>query len=68
MVRILTDNAFEGQYRYIEAAGLSTDSKPSGKLITGSTFTEVDTGDLFLYDEVSKQWNKVGGTAEQAES
>lgn len=29
---------------YIEAYGLSTDDKPVGGIITGSKFTEVDTG------------------------
>ena len=56
MVRILTDNAFEGQYRYIEAAGLSTDSKPTERIVTGSKFHEVDTGIDYAFDEESKSW------------
>lgn len=56
MVRILTDNAFEGQYRYIEAAGLASDTKPTKNLVTGSRFLEVDTGVSYAFDEESKTW------------
>ena len=28
---------------------------------TGSVFLEVNTGDAYLFDEVSKTWSKVGG-------
>ena len=38
---------------YIEAAGLSTDTKPSEDLVTGST--------VYAYDEVSGTWNQIGG-------
>lgn len=34
---------------YIEAAGLSTDTKPTD-FATGSIFTEVDTGKVFLFN------------------
>ena len=46
---------------YIEAAGLSTDTKPSEDLVTGSLFLEVDTGKVYAYDEVSGTWNQIGG-------
>lgn len=46
---------------YIEAAGLSTDTKPSEDLVTGSLFLEVDTGTVYAYDEVSGTWNQIGG-------
>lgn len=41
---------------YIEAAGLSTDSKPTGVAV-GSCFIEVNTGKVFLFDGSS--WNEV---------
>lgn len=47
--------------QYIEAAGLSTDTKPSEDLVTGSLFLEVDTGTVYAYDEVSGTWNQIGG-------
>lgn len=53
MVRILVEQTFVGGKKYIEGAGLSTDSKPTANLVTGSLFLEVDTMKLFAYDETS---------------
>lgn len=58
MVRILNSRVLEGNVSYVEAAGLSTDSKPAG-VATGSTFLEVDTGDVYAYDEHGKEWEKI---------
>ena len=41
-------------YRY---AGLSTDTKPTDSVLTGSTFLETDTGRSFIYD--SSSWTSV---------
>lgn len=47
----------------IEAAGLSTDTKPtSSDYATGSTFLEIDTSDVYFWDEVSMTWKKAGGS------
>ena len=54
--RILTK---EGK-RLIEAFGLSTDTKPTNDLVTGSVFIEVDTSSAFFFDEVSGEWIKAG--------
>ena len=44
---------------FSEFAGLSTDEKPvNGRLSTGSTFTEVDTGDVYMYDAEDASWTK----------
>ena len=51
MVRKLTDRYFEGNKKYVEMFGLSDDDKPDVDLVTGSKFTEVDTGDVYLFDE-----------------
>ena len=60
MVRNLVEKAFTETLKYIEAAGLSTDTKPAEGIITGSKFTEVDTGDVYLFDEEnSGTWTKV---------
>jgi hypothetical protein len=61
MVRIIVDRPFEGGKNYIEAAGLSTDAKPTGTIITGSMFLEVDTGKVKSYDEVGDDWTQIGG-------
>ena len=60
MVRILVDRAVNGTVRYIEAAGLSTDSKPTANICTGSLFLEVNTGDVYAYAEGTPgSWYKV---------
>lgn len=46
----------DGKY-YVEAAGLSTDPKPTLTLITGSRFIEVDTGKEYRYDEIGVEWH-----------
>lgn len=47
----------------VELRGLSTDDKPTilnGEDIeNGSVFIEIDTGDVYLYDSVSKEWNNI---------
>lgn len=50
-----------GDKHYIEAAGLSTDTKPTTNLVTGSLFLEVDTGKVYAFDEISGTWNEIGG-------
>jgi hypothetical protein len=62
MVRILVQNTFDSEKNYIEAAGLSTDTKPETDIVTGSSFIEVDTGDAYLFDEsaaAGSRWKKV---------
>lgn len=58
MVRILEERTFVPDKKYIEAAGLSTDSKPTANIVTGSQFIEVDTGTVYFFDEVSNAWNQ----------
>ena len=55
----------EPAVRYMELAGLSTDSKPVDPIdavvltATGSRFLEVDTGDVYAYDEDGATWHKI---------
>jgi hypothetical protein len=60
MIRFTTQtNNFDGT-RLVEGFCLSTDTKPTDDdLATGSVLVEVDTGDCYLYDEISKDWTKV---------
>lgn len=59
MVRILNDQVYQDEKHYIEAAGLSTDTKPTAGIVTGSVFVEVDTGDGYLFAEGdSPEWVK----------
>ena len=36
--------------------GTSSDSKPTTGYINGSTFLEVDTGKIFLFNEATSAW------------
>lgn len=59
MIRALVAKPFVEGGTYYEFVGLSTDSKPKAGVITGSQFREVNTGDLYLYDESSTgTWHK----------
>ena len=60
MIRKLVDRYFNEDDKYCEMFGLSTDDKPTAGLVTGSKFTEVDTGDVYLFDETGEgTWTKV---------
>ncbi len=62
MIRILIDRLYSLENkRYISAAGLSTDEKPLENLITGSVFSEIDTGKLYKFDEVGNAWIEASG-------
>lgn len=63
MIRILVREPQLDDIHYVELAGLSTDDKPT-KYATGSLFLEVDTGDVYFFDEESKDWIKAGGSNE----
>ena len=60
MIRKLVENAFTDGKKYVEIACLSTDTKPTGGMVTGSLAMEVDTGDIYAYDETSTgTWTKI---------
>lgn len=60
MIRKLVDRYFDQEKKYAEMFGKSTDNKPLTGLVTGSKFTEVDTGDVYLFDESGDgTWTKV---------
>lgn len=60
MIRKLVDRYFDETKKYTEMFGLSTDEKPVTGLVTGSKFTEVNTGDVYLFDETGDgTWTKV---------
>lgn len=45
----------------IEIACKSTDTKPTENIVTGSLALEVDTGDIYAFDEAGTQWTKING-------
>ena len=56
MIRKLVDRYFNEDDKYSEMYGLSSDDKPAEGLVTGSKFTEVDTGIEYRFDEESRTW------------
>lgn len=43
-----------------EFYGLSTDTKPTENLANGSVFIEMDTSDVYFFDEENTVWLKAG--------
>lgn len=58
MIRIQESSSYFDGKQYIEGACLSTDTKPTGLLATGSVLIEVDTGDVYMYNEAASAWVK----------
>ena len=56
MIRKLVDRYFNEDDKYSEMYGLSSDDKPAEGLVTGSKFTDVDTGIEYRFDEESRTW------------
>lgn len=67
MITILAKAASVDGRSIMDLAGLSTDTKPTGKL-NGSSFTEIDTGDKYYYDEENGEWILPGSVEEGDES
>ena len=44
----------------IDGHCLSSDTKPTDNIATGSQLVEIDTGDIYLFDEIGKTWVKFG--------
>ena len=59
MIRTLVQQVHTDGKNYVELAALSTDSKPTAGIITGSLALEVDTGDLYAFDETGAEWDKI---------
>ena len=53
----------DGDYIFAELSGNSSDTKPTEiddkKIDNGSTYIEVDTGKIYLYDLENQEWNEV---------
>ena len=56
MVRVTNAGIKVNGVQYVEFAGLSTDTKPTNGIATGSLFHEVDTTKVFAYDEAGEEW------------
>lgn len=67
MIRILVEEQFDEENKYVELDCLSTDTKPvevgGMGLVTGSIALEVDTQDVYFFNEDAvsgSEWVKVG--------
>ena len=49
----------DGEKRGVELRGLSTDTKPTENIDNGSTYIEIDTGKIYLYDGENQQWKEI---------
>ena len=60
MIRILVERSFADGLKYIEGACIADDTKPTSGIVTGSKFTEADTGDVYMFAEGdSPAWYKI---------
>ena len=61
MIRILEERIFEDGKRLIAGACVADDTKPTTGLVTGSTLTEADTGDVYMFyeDDTTPGWGKI---------
>ena len=59
MVRVLYARIIEDKTNYIECACLHDDTKPTAGICTGSLALEVDTGDVYAFDEVGGEWDQI---------
>lgn len=58
LVSIILESTAESKKAYREYYGTSSETKPTADVATGSSFLEVDTGDVYLFDESNTEWVK----------
>ena len=68
MIEILNMKKIRTKLAYYEFAGLSTDEKQTSNVATGSTFLEVDTGDVYFFDGENSIWIKAGDSTATTEN
>ena len=55
-MRTLKYRPFADGKGYVEIAGISTETKPTKDIVTGSRFDEVNTGKVYRFDETTGTW------------
>lgn len=48
---------YDGSVYKVHLAGNSSETKPTQGIMTGSKFTETDTGKVYYFNEASGTWN-----------
>lgn len=43
----------------VEYRGLSTDTKPTENITNGTTFIEIDTGKVYMFDIENEEWKEI---------
>lgn len=56
MIRELEKKHYSEDKFFVRLAGLSSDSKPTEDIVTGSEFLEVDMGARYFFDETTEAW------------
>ena len=59
MIREIRSDLVTGELRRKEYACNSTDTKPTEDITNGSVCIEVDTGDVYLFNEATSLWVKM---------
>jgi len=59
MIRVIKSTTYEDGKVHLEIACLSTDTKPTEGIATGSIALVVNTGDVYAYDEAGESWTKI---------
>lgn len=47
-----------------EYAGLKDDTKPTAGVRNGSSFIEMNTGKVYIFDAENGEWDEIGGASE----
>ena len=58
-IRIMESTTYEDGKLHIGVSCLSTDTKPTEGVATGSILLEADTGDLYVFNEDASTWTKL---------
>ena len=64
---IIVERIISGDTKYVEISGLSTESKPTANIATGSLFHEVDTKTVYAFNATTGNWVgqiELGGVSE----
>ena len=59
MIRFYNSEQVDNEKVMVEIACLSTDSKPTDGIATGSLALEVNTGKIYAFDEVGENWAEI---------
>lgn len=59
MFTVIKTIGMRGGKSIIEGARLNADAKPTENIANGSMAIEIDTGNLWMFDETSGIWNQI---------